>query len=118
MCWCIAIAAAEALGMPDDCFPEWAGCEAERAGLRLVPVTPAILVGFAGMTHLGIVSAVATAARGFSVLGYDSHHDLIARLQSGGMPVVEPELDALAAEHRERIAFTDACGDLARCDVV
>jgi UDPglucose 6-dehydrogenase len=104
--------------MPDDSFPEWAGCEAERAGLRLVPVTPAILVGFAGMTHLGIVSAVATAARGFSVLGYDSHRDLIARLQSGTMPVVEPELDALAAEHWERIAFTEACGDLARCDVV
>src|SRR5215831_7437801 len=76
------------------------------------------LVGFAGMTHLGIVSAVATAARGFSVLGYDEDHELIARLRRGAVPVVEPQLDTLAAEHRERIAFSAACSDLARCDIV
>ena len=76
------------------------------------------LVGFAGMTHLGVISAVATAARGFPVLGYDENRDLIARLQSGGMPVVEPQLDRLATQHRERIVFTAECGDLARCDVV
>jgi len=28
-------------------------------------------IGYAGMTHLGIVSALAAAERGFSVLGYD-----------------------------------------------
>ena len=70
------------------------------------------------MTHLGVVSAVATAARGFPVIGYDEDEDLVARLRSGAMPVVEPELDGLAAEHRERIAFTAEAGDLARCDVV
>ena len=76
------------------------------------------LVGFAGMTHLGIVSAVATAARGVSVLGYDPDRDLIARLRSGAMPIVEPQLDALTAEYRERIGFTAECRDLARCDIV
>src|SRR5438105_8165451 len=76
------------------------------------------LVGFAGMTHLGVVSAVATSARGFSVLGYDQDNELIARLRSGAMPVIEPQLNDLAAEHRERIAFTTECGDLTRCDVV
>ena len=78
----------------------------------------AILVGFAGMTHLGVVSAVATAARGFSVLGYDEDRAVIHRLRSGEMPVVEPQLDSLAAEHRDRIGFTAECSDLVRCDVV
>lgn len=79
---------------------------------------PPTIIGFAGMTHLGVVWAVAAAARGFSVVGYDKDADLVARLRSGAMPVVEPELDGLAAEHRERIEFTAEAGDLARCDIV
>jgi UDPglucose 6-dehydrogenase len=76
------------------------------------------VIGFAGMTHLGIVSSVAAAARGFGVVGYDSDGDLVARLQRGEMPVVEPDLVELHAAHRDRISFTAEAGDLGRCDVV
>jgi len=102
--------------MANDCSLEQA--RAHPGGVSRYRPALMVLVGFAGMTHLGVVSAVATAARGFSVVGYDEDRELIGRLQSGAMPVVEPELDDLAGEHRARIGFTAECGDLARCDVV
>src|SRR5215831_12218280 len=76
------------------------------------------VVGFAGMTHLGIVSAAAMAARGFDVVGYDPDESLTARLDRHDLPVLEPDLDRLTAANRERICFTDDVGDLARCAVV
>lgn len=75
-------------------------------------------VGFAGMTHLGINSAVATAAHGFSVLGYDADAALIGRLKKGDLPVVEPDLDELMEKHASRIGFTADASDLERCDVI
>jgi len=104
--------------MPDASLSERARSDAERPDRHSLSVMAATVVGFAGMTHLGVVSAVATAARGFSVIGYDKDRELVARLRSGAMPVIEPQLDDLAAEHRERIGFTAEAGDLARCDVI
>jgi UDPglucose 6-dehydrogenase len=77
-----------------------------------------IRVGFAGMTHLGINSAVATAERGFDVLGYDADQRVITGLQNGKLPVVEPELDDLAKKNVSRMAFTSNLADLKSCDVV
>lgn len=78
----------------------------------------ATVVGFAGMTHLGIVSAVAAAARGFDVVGYDESESLAACLQRGEPPVSEPGLGALLASNSDRIRFTAAADELARCDIV
>lgn len=75
-------------------------------------------VGFAGMTHLGINSLVATAARGFSVMGFDGNASLIDRLQNHNLPVVEPGLDDLIASHAEKIRFTSLASDLKQCDIV
>lgn len=76
------------------------------------------VVGFAGMTHLGINSAVATAARGFPVLGYHADPALIERLRRHEMPVVEPDLDDYVAKNAEHLSFTADAADLARCDIV
>ena len=75
-------------------------------------------VGFAGMTHLGLNSAAATAAQGFPVFGYDADAALIARLRARRMPIAEPGLDDLVAAHAERLRFTDMIADLKQCDVV
>ncbi|MHB8423005.1 MAG: nucleotide sugar dehydrogenase [Leptospirales bacterium] len=75
-------------------------------------------VGFAGMTHLGINSLAATAARGFSVMGFDGDVSLIDRLQNHNLPVVEPGLDDLIASHAEKIRFTSLAPDLKQCDIV
>src|SRR5580692_2518144 len=77
-----------------------------------------INVGFAGMTHLGINSAAATAARGFEVLGFDVDETVVAGLQRHTMPVFEPGLDELVASNASRLRFSADAGDLKRCDLV
>ena len=75
-------------------------------------------VGFAGMTHLGLVSAVASAASGCRTVGWDADKARIDDIAAGRFPVVEPDLDALAEAHRERLAFTADVAGLASCDIV
>ena len=76
------------------------------------------LIGFAGMTHLGLNSAVAGAERGCRMLCFDPDPALIAALRDGRMPVLEPQLDELAAKNRERLPFTADPAELAACDLV
>ena len=76
------------------------------------------VVGFAGMTHLGINSAAATAARGFAVIGYDPDGDLVERLRVGDLPVVEPGLPELMADHAPRLSFNTDAATMRRCDIV
>ena len=75
-------------------------------------------IGFAGMTHLGLVSASAVAAKGFATVCYDGDADLIGRLSQGRLPVVEPGLDDLARANGARQRFTDELAELGDCDVV
>jgi UDPglucose 6-dehydrogenase len=75
-------------------------------------------IGYAAMTHLGLNSAVAAAAKGFVTVCFDADRALIDRLAKGDLPVVEPDLPELLAGNRARIAFTADAADLARCDVV
>jgi UDPglucose 6-dehydrogenase len=76
------------------------------------------VIGFAGLSHLGIVSSLATAAQGFDVVAYDANPDLVARLQAGCLPVHEPGLPELLRENAARMTFTAAAGALFRCGVV
>src|SRR5258708_24056389 len=76
------------------------------------------VVGFAGMTHLGLVSASAAAARGFELVCYDPDHALIQRLAKQDMPILEPGLNELIHGNGARQRFTSARGDLAACDIV
>ena len=75
-------------------------------------------VAYAGMTHLGLNSAVAAADRGFEVIGYDPDVQRIAALGRGELPVVEPDLTDLLAKNAARIRFTADAGALAGCDLV
>jgi UDPglucose 6-dehydrogenase len=76
------------------------------------------VVGFAGMTHLGVVSASAIASAGFETVCFDPDAKLIGRLREGVLPVLEPGLDALIAANGDRQRFTSAKDDLVGCDVV
>lgn len=75
-------------------------------------------VGFAGMTHLGLVSATAVAAKGFKTLCYDDDAALVGQLKAGRLPVVEPGLDKLVAANGAGQIFTNDLADLSGCDVV
>ncbi|MFI4987215.1 MAG: nucleotide sugar dehydrogenase [Alphaproteobacteria bacterium] len=76
------------------------------------------VIGYAGMTHLGLNSAVAAAERGFAVVAYDPDGRRIAQLARGEPTVVEPSLAGLMAKNAERLAFTSDAAALARSDVV
>jgi UDPglucose 6-dehydrogenase len=76
------------------------------------------LIGFAGMTHLGLISAVAAAERGFPVVGFDPDPRRILPLTYGELPVVEPDLPDLIIKNRLQLLFTSMTADLACCDVV
>lgn len=75
-------------------------------------------LGYAGMTHLGINSAVATAARGAQVMCFDSDAALVSMLQSGSAPVSEPLLEEFMAEYRDRLAYSADIVDLSACELV
>jgi UDPglucose 6-dehydrogenase len=75
-------------------------------------------VGYAGMTHLGLVSAVAGAEKGARMVCFDRDGGLIARLERGELPVVEPELPELLKKNRGRIRFTSKPEDLSGCGAV
>jgi UDPglucose 6-dehydrogenase len=70
------------------------------------------------MTHLGLVSAVAGAERGFPMTCFDPDPALVARLEAGQLPVVESDLRELLAKNRARIRFTADAAALKDCGVV
>jgi UDPglucose 6-dehydrogenase len=76
------------------------------------------VIGFAGMTHLGLNSAVASAERGFEVICFDPDVGRVAALNDGRLPVVEPELPEMFARCRARLRFTADPAALQVCDVV
>ncbi len=81
-------------------------------------MTDAPRIGFAGLSHLGLCSAVAAAAKGFSVLGFDPDPAVAESVAAGRLPVLEPGLEALLREHRARLAFGADPAHLAECDVI
>ena len=75
-------------------------------------------VGFAGMTHLGLVSASVCASKGFRTVCYDADAVLIRALRAGVLHVEEPGLANLVKSNGERQMFASDPGALAACDVV
>jgi UDPglucose 6-dehydrogenase len=76
------------------------------------------LVGFAGMTHLGLVSATAVAAKGLPTRCYDPDRALVARLTNGEWPVHEPDLASLRQANGDLQQFSADLDALRDCDLV
>lgn len=76
------------------------------------------MIGFAGLSHLGIVSSIATAAKGFEVVAYGEDVALTERLNSGQPPFFEPELAELLTANQSRINFTADATRLSHCEII
>ena len=76
------------------------------------------VIGYAGMTHLGLVSASAAAAQGFRTIAFDADSALIGRLKNGAFPVNEPGLPELIGKHKTDLVFSADAGALGECDVI
>ena len=77
-----------------------------------------ITVGFAGMTHLGLVSATGTCSKGFKTICFDADDGLVSDLNRSVLPVLEPGLDDMLAQNGNRQVFTSDPAELGACDVV
>ena len=76
------------------------------------------MIGFVGLSHLGVVSSVAAASKWFRVIAYDPRGPWISGLNEGRLPFAEPGLDEALRSQRPRIQFTANLKDLAACDLV
>jgi UDPglucose 6-dehydrogenase len=76
------------------------------------------MIGFIGLSHLGLNYSLATAAKGFDVICYDPDANLIQRLKLGDFPIEEPGFKELFALHRTRIRYTSALAEIGTCSVV
>jgi len=76
------------------------------------------MIGFAGLSHLGIVSSIAVASKGFEVTAYDQRADLCDDLARQRLPVLEPDLPELLSVGQARLRFTADPTALRACDVI
>jgi UDPglucose 6-dehydrogenase len=76
------------------------------------------MIGFAGLSHLGLNYSLATAAKGFDVVAYDPDATLTARCDAGEFSIEEPGFLELFAQNRARICYTSDKTALAKCELV
>jgi UDPglucose 6-dehydrogenase len=76
------------------------------------------MIGFAGLSHLGLNYSLATAAKRFDVVAYDPDPTLTARCAAGNFPIGEPGFGELFAQHRTRIRYTSDETALKECELV
>jgi UDPglucose 6-dehydrogenase len=76
------------------------------------------MIGFVGLSHLGLNYSLATAAKGFDVVAYDPDAMVTARCATGEFPIEEPGFGELFAQHRDRIRYTSDETALAECELV
>lgn len=76
------------------------------------------VIGFVGMTHLGLVSGVSASEKGFRVVCFDPDAARISPLVQGVLPVSEPSLQELITKNKALLAFTSDPAALLACDVI
>ena len=76
------------------------------------------ILGFCGMTHLGICSAVASISKGFQVTCFDPNQKTIINLKKGIIPIKEPYLEDALKKNNHLINFIENAQDLKYCDLI
>jgi len=87
--------------------------------MKVLSSTKASLkIGFAGMTHLGLVSAICTASKGCTVYCFDQNIELIHELTKGNLPISEPGLTELFDCYDKNLIFITDSKQLGECEIV
>jgi UDPglucose 6-dehydrogenase len=77
-----------------------------------------MMIGFAGLSHLGTVSSICAASRGFNLVCYDADEKLVQNLTDHKLHVFEKDLQELLNSSARQIKFTHNLEDLSPCDLV
>jgi UDPglucose 6-dehydrogenase len=79
---------------------------------------PPMIIGFVGLTHLGLVHSIGAASKGFTVIGIDPRESHIDCLTQGELTITEPRLHELYEKSKANITFTSDFSLIQKCDVV
>ncbi|MDC1121549.1 GDP-mannose dehydrogenase, partial [Alphaproteobacteria bacterium] len=77
-----------------------------------------LVIGFAGLTHLGVNSLAAAAERGFNVLGFDENRDTVDAMLNGQIDINEDGLKDLLKKNSDKIMFSSDPTTLRNCDII
>jgi len=76
------------------------------------------IIGFVGMSHLGLNYLAAASEKGYSVIGFDSNRERILKIRKKIIEFAEPNLKKIIIKNKKRISFSDKFNDLKICDLV
>ena len=76
------------------------------------------IIGFCGMTHLGISSAIGSISNNFKTICCDQDINLINKLKNNNLNINEPYLKEVLTKNRDLITFTNDFSILKKCDLV
>lgn len=76
------------------------------------------VIGYAGLTHLGLVYGASAAEKGFRVIAHDPDATLVKRIAGGELPVNEPGLDDAYRRRKDAFTFSATPASLAAADIV
>ena len=76
-----------------------------------------MIIGFAGLSHLGLVSLCAAASKGCNIIAYDFHIDAKV-ISANKIDINEPGLNSIFKKNKKRIKITTNIQDLSKCDLI
>ncbi len=79
--------------------------------------TPPV-VGFLGLSHLGIVSAISLASKKVHCIGVDPNHKLVNNLSNQKWPIKEPGMEEAYIVSKNFLFFDSNLATLVKCDIV
>ena len=65
-----------------------------------------MIIGIAGLSHLGLVTAVGLAEKGFQILAWDPNAINVEDLKAGNTPISEPQLTELLSKNTNTVSYT------------
>ena len=77
-----------------------------------------MLIGFCGLSHLGLVTMTSFAEKGFETIGFDFSNKLISKLKKGIIEINEENLLDIFKKNESRISLTEDISELSKCDVI
>ena len=76
------------------------------------------IIGYVGMSHLGLNYAVATANKKFQVQCFDNNYETIKVLNKKKSPIYEKNLDFSIKKNFSKLNFTTEIKNIFKCDIV
>jgi UDPglucose 6-dehydrogenase len=75
-------------------------------------------IAFIGMSHLGIVSSIIAATKGFNIVCYDQNEVIINNLSNGILDIKEPNLKENMINYSHNLKFTNDINYIKDCDII